>query len=288
MADLLEELLPETPDAAVSAADAACRAGATAGSVGAAFLAGYRAALRALVPGMDADASMCATEAQGAHPRSIGTRLSRHGSGFRVSGEKRWVTGATDASLLLVLASEGVGEDGRNRLRCVCIDPRTSGVRIEAMPAPSFTPEIVHAFVTLTDVAVTAGDILPGDGYTRYLKPFRTVEDIHVLTALLGYLVSVASRWQWPQEALEDLLTMLVALRALAGGDPLSPRTHLALAGTQRWIAERIESFEPHWSLVDEAVRDAWRRDRELLTVAQRARDQRRAAAWKTLARDSR
>jgi len=288
MADLLSRLLPDRSDAAASAVDAACLAGAAAGSVGCAFLAGYRAALRALVPGIDCDASMCATEAQGAHPRSINTRLSRHDDGFGLTGEKRWVTGATDAQLLLVIASQGSGEDGRNMLRCVCVAPGTAGVRIDPMPAPSFTPEIVHAFVTLSDVRVTAEAILPGDGYTRYLKPFRTVEDIHVMTALLAYLTSVASRCSWPEAALEDLVAMLGALRALAGADPLSPRTHVALAGTQRWIEERIAGFDPLWSRCDDATRLGWQRDRDLLLVAQRARDARRSAAWKTLDADVR
>ncbi|MBI5503507.1 MAG: acyl-CoA dehydrogenase family protein [Deltaproteobacteria bacterium] len=263
--------------------DVAFRGGGGAGGVGSAFLAGYHAALRALFPGLDRPATMCATEAEGAHPRSIQTRLSAGDRGFRLNGQKRWATGATRAEALFVFASEGTDDAGRNRLRCVRVDPRAPGVRIEAMPAPSFTPEIVHAVVTLDDVAVSAEMILPGDGYTRYLKPFRTVEDIHVMTALLGYLTGVACRCRWPASALEDLLALASAMRGLAAADPLSAHTHLALAGTLRWMAQQVDSFEPHWSLTDEATRAGWQRDRPLLQVAQRVRDQRLAAAWKAL-----
>ena len=41
-------------------------------------------------------------------------------------------------------------------------------------------------------------DLLPGDGYDIYLKPFRTIEDIHVHAALIGYLVGVARRLEAP------------------------------------------------------------------------------------------
>lgn len=280
MDDLLERTLADATDAPIGAA---FLGGAGAAGVGGAFLAGYHCALRALIPGLDQPATMCATEAEGAHPRSIQTRLSARDGGFRLSGQKRWATGATQAAVLFVFASEGTDGERRNRLRCVRVDPRSPGVRIEAMPAPSFTPEIVHAVVTLDDVAVSDEMILPGDGYTRYLKPFRTVEDIHVMTALLGYLAAVARRCHWPQAALEDLLAIASAMRRLAASDPLSPHTHLALAGTLRWMTQRVDSFEPHWSLTDEATRAGWQRDRPLLQVAQRVRDQRLAAAWKAL-----
>ena len=42
----------------------------------------------------------------------------------------------------------------------------------------------------------------PG-GYERYLKPFRTTEDCHVLAALLGYLTRVARRYQFPRRVAE-------------------------------------------------------------------------------------
>ena len=54
--------------------------------------------------------------------------------------------------------------------------------------------QLGHLFVSLSDVAITAHEILPGDGYDRYLKPFRTVEDIHVHAALLGHAIGAARR----------------------------------------------------------------------------------------------
>src|SRR5262245_25603109 len=97
---------------------------------------------------------------------------------------------ASAAQSLLVVASTG-NVDGKNRLRVVRVPANAAGVRIEPAVAP-FVPEIAHARVTLDGVRVSAGDLLPGDGYDDYLKPFRTIEDLHVHGALLGYLIGVA------------------------------------------------------------------------------------------------
>ena len=52
---------------------------------------------------------------------------------------------------------------------------------IEDRPPTPFAPEIPHARITLANVTVRDEDVLPGDGYARYLKPFRTIEDTFVL-----------------------------------------------------------------------------------------------------------
>src|SRR5690349_23846938 len=54
--------------------------------------------------------------------------------------------------------------------------------------------------------------ILPGDGYSQYVKPFRTVEDIHVQAAVLSYLMREGQRLGWPQGWIERLSALLAAL----------------------------------------------------------------------------
>ena len=122
-------------------ADAAVRSGFASDRLGFAFAGGYQAALRALVPELDADAMTClsATEDGGAHPRAIRTLLVRSGSGFHLSGSKRWSTLASLARNALVVASIGE-EAGQNRLRVVRVALDSPGVRLEAMPEPSFVP----------------------------------------------------------------------------------------------------------------------------------------------------
>lgn len=65
--------------------DRAIRSAYDADRLGLAFVAGYSGALRALVPDAPLKTSLCATEAGGAHPRAIATRLApREGGGYSV------------------------------------------------------------------------------------------------------------------------------------------------------------------------------------------------------------
>ncbi len=261
--------------------DRAVLGGLRADRVGFAFAAGYRAAIQALAPSIDARdlVALSATEAGGNHPRAIETTLA---SG-RLKGRKRWTTLGGRASHVLVIASVGEDDLGRNRLKAVRVPTARVGVRVVPMHDAPFVPEIPHAELYLEDVAVTDDDVLPGDGYTDYLKPFRTVEDLHVHGAILGHLVGVARRFAWPREALEELVALGVGLRALAEAPPLAPSTHIALAGMLASTGRALERLGPCWSLCDEPVRTRWDRDKALLTVASKARDARRDAAWKHL-----
>jgi alkylation response protein AidB-like acyl-CoA dehydrogenase len=252
--------------------DRALATAAGARSLGEAFLAGYQAALRSLVPVLPEErrVCLCATEAQGAHPRAIQARLAREGAGWRLDGRKRWATGAPLADLLLVVASTGVSQDGKNALRVACVDARANGVTLHPMPETPFVPEIPHAEVELVAVALADDALLPGDGYQRYLKPFRTVEDIHVFAAVLAHLGGSTTL---ARELELRVIALLATLRALATADPLAPETHLVLAGTldhgRRLIDEAMPTLEARWQ-----------RDRPLLDVATAARAARTEAAF--------
>lgn len=249
--------------------------------VGFAFVAGYRAALYALAPavGRHELVALSATEAGGNHPRAIHTKLENG----RLSGRKRWTTLGGRAASVLVVASVGQDDTGRNRLKVARVPVDRAGVRVVPMGDAPFVPEIPHAELYFDDVEVRDDELLPGDGYLDYLKPFRTVEDLHVHGALLGHLVGVARRNAWPREAIEELLSLISSVRALAHEPPLSPATHIALAGVLAATSRCLERIAPCWSLVDDETRSRWERDRVLLTVAQKARDARRDAAWKHL-----
>jgi len=258
--------------------DRALVGGACADRLGYAFASGYAEALRALVPGAGEITALCATEEGGNHPRAIRTALVAAGPGrWTLTGKKKWATVASEASALLVVASIGDGDDGRNRLRVVRVPASAAGVTLRASSAP-FVPEIPHAEVDLDGVIVADADILPGDGYEAYLKPFRTVEDLHVHGALLGYLIGVARRHAMPREVVEPMITLVAATRALAGGDAKDAATHVALAGLIALVTAAIARVEEHWPTGDERTR--WHRDRPLLRVASAAREARRERAW--------
>lgn len=265
-----------------SAFEAAVRGGALADRLGYAFVAGYEAALSALLPSRDRAraAALCATEAGGAHPRAIATTIA----GGALNGEKTFVTLGEHAEALYVLAREAGERDaeGRPRLVLVCVDRSASGVAITPLPPAPFVPEIPHAKVSFTEVR--AFERLPGDGWADYVRPFRTVEDLHVHAALVGWLAAIAVRNDWPREAIARAAAVLLSLRELSTRDPSSPLTHLALAGVIDLARALVRDLEPAWRSAGEEERARWERDRPLLDVAGKARAARLERAWERIA----
>jgi alkylation response protein AidB-like acyl-CoA dehydrogenase len=268
-----------------SLAERAAAGGFAADRLGYAFATGYQAALCALCSELPSKhmTGLCATEEGGNHPRAIQSRLEPDGDGFRLSGEKRWATLAPLARELLVVASFGSDESGRNRLRVVRVETSAQGVAIEPLADTPFVPEIPHAVVRFDGVKIAGDRVLPGDGYDRYLKPFRTVEDIHVHLAGLGYLIGVARRAGFGEVLVERAVALLVSARALAALEPLAAETHVALAGLLAESRRLFEDCEPEWSKAAEEERTRWQRDRVLFTVAERARSARQKSAWDRL-----
>jgi hypothetical protein len=253
--------------------DRAAVGGLIADRLGYAFAAGYGAALQRLVPALGARrVCLAATESGGGHPRAIQTKLA----GGRLVGTKTFATLAPVADELLVVASIGERE-GKNELRVVRVKRGQAGVTIEPRPPWPVAPEIPHAIVEL-DTAVDEADVLPGDGYDRYLKPFRTLEDVHVVAATVGYLLGVG-RTVWDRDVHEALSASFAALRALGAADPSHFGTHVALAGAQEALRRTIAALD--WMRVDGPVRERWERDAPLLEVAGKARAARREAAWR-------
>jgi hypothetical protein len=250
-----------------------------------AFAAGYGAALVRLVPELPRETivSLCVSERGGAHPRAIETRLGKTdmaGGKFVLTGKKTFITAAVEARMLLVAASTGTGRDGKNRIKMVLVGRDEPGVTITPMTDLPFVPEISHGVVSFAGVAVDECDILSGDGYLDYIKPFRTIEDLHVLGAVMGHLLRIAALFTWPQEVVEELLALTAAVRELAAEKPLSPALHVALAGFMTLFDRLLTAIEPLWEETDARTRAGWMRDRALLSVAEKARQARRGAAW--------
>lgn len=232
--------------------------GAHADRLGYAFVAGYQAALRHQFPDVPARAALAVTEAGGGHPKAMTTRLE----GGRLTGEKTFATLASVAEAIFVLAHDGA------RLVVARIRPDADGVSIALRSPTPFAPEIPHARLTLAGVVPDA--ILPGDGFSDYVRPFRTTEDVHVLAAALAYMIASFDR-----EIAEEAIALVFALRAIAA-DPASPHAHLALAGTFR-AARRLAEASPRGD-ADTVAR--WERDRPLLAISEIVRAKRTENAW--------
>jgi hypothetical protein len=163
------------------------------------------------------------------------------------------------------------------------------GVTLIAMPETPFVPEIPHASGSLRGVKIAADAVLPGDGYDRYVKPFRTIEDVHVFGATLGYVVRMlrsraASRSEDGRTAIARALTAILAFSSLRDAPVEAAATHVGLAGAIALGTEELRLLDARveGATDEEAVR--WRRDRTLLSVAGSARKKRLEKAWDTLA----
>lgn len=260
--------------------------GFVADRVGWAFASGYQAALRALFPDAPADrlCAFCVTEADGNSPKAIRSSLRKSGDAWRLDGAKRWTTLGPEGALFFVAARDEAASAARPAIKLVKVSSGAPGLKIEAMPATKFVPEVPHARLQFENLAVNDADILPGDGYDEYVKPFRTIEDIHVQAAVLSYLMREGQRLGWPQEWLERLSALIAALGKLSDMPAAHAETHIALAGALAIGGGLIAETEPFWakSAADPAA-SRWSRDKDLLKVAGTARAQRTKRAWERL-----
>jgi len=259
--------------------DAAVRVASSVDRLGFAFTAGYSAALEQLIPDVSLPCALCVTEADGNHPRAIKASLeaSDAGSGYRLDGAKTFVTFGTMAKTLIVAARVGEQSDGKPELAVVRIPSDREGVSLHELPAISFVPEIPHARVEFHEVSVDARDRLSGDGYLDYVKPFRTVEDIHVFATASAYLLGLAKRCAGAAEWMSELCAAIVTLDRLRAAPPSDPGVHVALHGVTQNLSRLFndEAFEKIWESAPAEERSRWERDRKLLQVANAAREAR-------------
>lgn len=244
---------------------------------GLAFLAGYQAALRALwpdaPPGLGA---LCTTERRKLRPADMTTRCENG----QLSGSKDFVTTGDAAQWLLVSArEEGAGESPR--LGLFVIESAGVGVSLVAGPDLPIVPDIAHGRLSLEQAA---GRRLPGDGWSEYVKPFRTHEDLHVLAALTAWLYGIALPEQWPRPLALRLLGVLAAAAEVARQPANEPATHLLLAA----LLEQFAALQPE---VDRALMESqgswnamWKRDRAVLGIARDAQTRRLEQAITALA----
>ncbi len=237
------------------------------------FAGGYLAALRALVPQESPRtmAALCATESGGAQPSAIETTFADG----RITGDKTFVTLGCHAEVLFVLAKEGHDVGGRPRLALARVESNAPGVVVTALPGLPFVPEIGHARVRLDGAPA---ERLEGDGWGDYVRPFRTIEDVHVHLAYVAWQLASSRRWGGDPAAFERGLGIVCSLRDLSLEDPSAPSTHLALAGVIAATEAYADAVD--WSLAPAADRARWERDRALLRVASKVRERRRARAW--------
>lgn len=250
------------------------------------FAAGYQAAIQCLLgaAATTAIAAICITEKDGPHPARIKSRLrpdAEDPAGWRLDGTKTFVSGAGEADILWVAASIGKTPQGRNLLRLVRVPSQSPGVTVVPLPPLGMLPEMPHARVRFESVPLSNDAVLPGDGYLGAVKPFRTVEDLHVTAAFLAWLFGVGRRAGWRGDIQEAILGLIVLGRSLALAPPLAPHVHVALGGLLGQLRDLQARIEPLWQDVAVTIRERWLRDRKVLAIAEGVRRKRLFAAWR-------
>ena len=239
---------------------------------GLAFLVGYQAALRMLWPSAPLSlGALCATEQRSLRPADMQTRLKD----LRLSGRKDFVTAGDAADWLLVAArSEEPGETPR--LSLAVVYPGEPGVRVEKLPALPLMPDISHGRLYL-DGALC--ELLAGDGWDAYVKPFRTLEDVYVLSAMTAWLYGVGQDSDWPQALQLRLLALLAGCAEASRQAPNNPPGHVLLGGLfaqfeslKTEVDQALVQGDPAWAAM-------WQRDQGVMQLAAGARAKRLAKA---------
>jgi hypothetical protein len=239
--------------------------GCRAATPGLAFMAGYQSALRVLWPSAPASlGALCVTENKSTRPADMVTRLD----GLLLSGRKDFVTAGDAADWLLVAAREEAAEQSP-RLALVVVHQGEPGMRMENLPALPLMPDIGHARLHLQNVHCKR---LAGDGWDDYVKPFRTIEDVHVLAALSAWQYGIGRECGWPQALQLRLLALLAGCAEVARSNPSAAATHVLLGGLfdqQRTLQVELDQAfatgPAHWA-------GLWQRDRGLLSIGDSAR----------------
>lgn len=260
---------------------AAMIGGHLAPSPGLAFLAGYEAALRVLWPAAPEDelGALCVTEAGSVRPAELTTRRR----GDLVDGRKDFVT-AGDAARWWLCAAREEADGERPRLGLVIVRAGAPGARIEPLPAIPWLPEVGHARLHLED---TPCERLAGDGWDAYLRPFRTIEDLHVFAAITAWLHHVGLGSGWPPALVLRLAQLLAGAAELARRPADAATTHVLLAGAFAALRAMEAELDAAFAAGSPDLAGLWARERRILGVAERARAIRLERALTALGRPS-
>ncbi|RII79416.1 acyl-CoA dehydrogenase middle domain-containing protein [Pseudomonas monteilii] len=266
-AALLERLGPVAPF------ELAVLGGRAMATPGLAFLVGYQAALRVLWPSAPPSlGALCATERRSVRPADMHTRLDH----LRLTGSKDFVTAGLDAEWLLVAArSEAAG--AAPQLNLAVVYPGEPGVTLEPLPTLPLMPEVGHGRLVLEQAAC---ELLAGDGWDAYVKPFRSLEDLYVLAALTAWLYGVGQACAWPQGLRLQLLGLLAGCAEGSRQCADSVGCHLLLGGLfaqfqalRGEIDAALAAGPAHWAQI-------WQRDQGVMALAAAAREKRLNKAW--------
>ena len=145
----------------------------------------------------------------GAHPKLLITRAEEDGDGYRLLGEKAWVTNGPIADVFIVFAITAI-ENGRKRYAAFLVPRATPGLSIDEAPQYRALAPSRHCGLKLDRCKVPRSAILgaPGTAYETMALPFRDAEDAVGTFGLLGAFRFLLTRLALVEPADAALLSL--------------------------------------------------------------------------------
>jgi acyl-CoA dehydrogenase len=231
----------------------------------------------------------------GAHPKHLTTRAEPDDGGFRITGEKAWVSNGPSAEVFVVLAITSE-QEGRKRYSALLVSRDAQGVTLKEMPAFHALRPSRHCGLVLDNVHVPRSALLGPEGaaYETMALPFRDIEDAVGTFSLCGAFRFLRTRLAGRGDAGDDAALSLGGITALIAvfaegaeavvvaldADRLADKA-ATLAGLHVLAAEllhRIRTFQSQFGPVGDATLERMIADLDvMLSVARGPRLARQA-----------
>lgn len=206
-----------------------------------AFMAGYQAALEHMFPTIAPNQlkALCVSEEKGGHPKAIQTTLSNN----QLNGLKTYITAGSDVEHLLILCKTDKVVNGRTQLKMVHVPKDAEDMEVTNFEL-AFMKEVKHGKLSIKGTPIAESQILAGDGFSDYTKPFRTLEDICVSAAYQAMLLRQAIDYKWDGHLRDQLLLNIYTLKNLLSLPLLAAETHLLLAANEANFENLLPNIE--------------------------------------------
>ena len=185
----------------------------------------------------------------GAHPKYLQARAEElPGGGWRLDGEKAWITNGPAAGLFIVVAVKGES-GGRKRFGAFLVPADAPGLARTEAGAVEFLRPTGHCGLDLRDVRLPASAELGPDAdiWSAFAKPLRNVEDLLKLGSQQGAMEALlddAADAGLGDEALGGFAARLVSFEALAAFPGRDDARLLAAKQQQRDFLAAFEALD--------------------------------------------
>jgi acyl-CoA dehydrogenase len=126
----------------------------------------------------------------GAHPKYLKTTAEKIPGGWKLDGEKAYVTNGPIASHIAVLAVTGSTPEGRKSFSCFLVPENAKGITRLDHPQFDFLRPAPHCGFKLEGCEVCESDLLgtQDTAYEKIALPFRSLEDAVITGAVIAVL----------------------------------------------------------------------------------------------------